>query len=188
MFKSLARYLVRRRDFTLWNTVLTEDNQHRRQLIDQVVQTALSETQDPDDITITVKAFMAANLPNELIELLEKIVLDSTAFTEHRSLQNLLILTAMKADSSRVMEYIQRLDNYDAPDIANIAVTDKFFEEAFAIFRKFDVNTSAIKVIFKRPFLNIISNLYRFLSTMLEIWIELMNLQKKLTNLLFGVF
>lgn len=146
LFKSLARYLVRRRDFSLWSTVLTEENQHRRQLIDQVVQTALSETQDPDDISITVKAFMAADLPNELIELLEKIVLDSSVFSEHRNLQNLLILTAMKADSSRVMEYIQKLDNYDAPDIANIAVTNKLYEEAFAIFRKFDVNSSAIKV------------------------------------------
>lgn len=88
---------------------------------------------------------MAADLPNELIELLEKIVLDNSAFSEHRNLQNLLILTAMKADSSRVMEYIQKLDNYDAPDIANIAVTNQLYEEAFAIFRKFDVNASAIK-------------------------------------------
>lgn len=147
MFKNLARYLVKRRDFALWSRVLTEDNPHRRQLIDQVVQTALSETQDPDDISITVKAFMAADLPNELIELLEKIVLDNSAFSEHRNLQNLLILTAIKADSSRVMEYIQKLDNYDAPDIANIAIANQLYEEAFAIFRKFEVNTSAIQVL-----------------------------------------
>jgi clathrin heavy chain len=50
----------------------------------QVVQTALSETQDPEDISVTVKAFMTADLPNELIELLEKIVLDSSVFSEHR--------------------------------------------------------------------------------------------------------
>jgi len=37
-------------------------------------------------------------------------------------LQNLLILTAIKADKTKVMEYIDRLDNYDAPDIANIAI------------------------------------------------------------------
>lgn len=48
------------------------------------MQTALSETQDPEDISVTVKAFMTADLPNELIELLEKIVLDGTAFSEHR--------------------------------------------------------------------------------------------------------
>jgi len=63
-----------------------------------------------------------------------------------RNLQNLLILTAIKADRSRVMEYINRLDNYDAPDIANIAITSELFEEAFAIFKKFEVNTSAIQV------------------------------------------
>lgn len=112
-----------------------------------MVQTALSETQDPEDISVTVKAFMTADLPNELIELLEKIVLDSSVFSDHRNLQNLLILTAIKADRTRVMEYINRLDNYDAPDIANIAINNELYEEAFAIFKKFDVNTSAIQVL-----------------------------------------
>lgn len=50
----------------------------------QVVQTALSETQDPEEISVTVKAFMTADLPNELIELLEKIVLDNSMFSDHR--------------------------------------------------------------------------------------------------------
>uniref|UniRef100_A0A5S6QG16 Clathrin heavy chain n=1 Tax=Trichuris muris TaxID=70415 RepID=A0A5S6QG16_TRIMR len=147
LFKSLSRYMVRRRDPELWAHVLQEGNSYRRPLIDQVVQTALSETQDPDDITVTVKAFMTADLPNELIEILEKVVLDNPSFGEHRNLQNLLILTAIKADHSRVMEYIQRLDNYDAPDIANIAITSELYEEAFAIFKKFNVNTSAIQVL-----------------------------------------
>ena len=57
-----------------------------------------------------------------------------------------MILTAIKADRSRVMEYITRLDNYDAPDIANIAISSELYEEAFAIFKKFEVNTSAIQV------------------------------------------
>ncbi len=147
LFKTEARYLVRRRDTDLWAIVLTEENEFRRQLIDQVVQTALNETQDPEDVSVTVKAFMSADLPNELIELLEKIVLENSVFSEHRNLQNLLILTAIKADRTRVMEYITRLDNYDAPDIANIAISSELFEEAFAIFKKFDVNTSAIEVL-----------------------------------------
>jgi len=147
LFKSLARYLVRRRDADLWASVLVEDNKYRRQLIDQVVQTALSETQDPEDVSVTVKAFMTADLPNELIELLEKIVLENSVFSDHRNLQNLLILTAIKADRTRVMEYITRLDNYDAPDIAGIAIGSELFEEAFAIFKKFEVNTSAIQVL-----------------------------------------
>ncbi|KAF3851318.1 hypothetical protein F7725_013090 [Dissostichus mawsoni] len=147
LFKSEARYLVRRKDPELWANVLEENNPFRRQLIDQVVQTALSETQDPEEVSVTVKAFMTADLPNELIELLEKIVLDNSVFSEHRNLQNLLILTAIKADRTRVMEYINKLDNYDAPDIANIAISNELFEEAFAIFKKFDVNTSAIQVL-----------------------------------------
>lgn len=44
------------------------------------------------------------------------------------------------------MEYITRLENYDAPDIASIAIGSELFEEAFAIFKKFDVNTSAVQV------------------------------------------
>ncbi|CAB3245743.1 unnamed protein product [Arctia plantaginis] len=150
LFKTQARYLVRRRDPDLWLDVLAESNPFKRQLIDQVVQTALSETQDPEDISVTVKAFMTADLPNELIELLEKIVLDNSVFSDHRNLQNLLILTAIKADRSRVMEYINRLDNYDAPDIANIAINNELYEEAFAIFKKFDVNTSAIQVLIEQ--------------------------------------
>ena len=39
---------------------------------------------------------MEADLPNELIELLEKVVLDNSVFSDHRNLQNLLILTAVK--------------------------------------------------------------------------------------------
>ncbi|CAC5403596.1 CLTC [Mytilus coruscus] len=132
----------------LWAQALVEDNEFRRQLIDQVVQTVSSETLDPDDISLTVKAFMIADLPNELIELLEKIILDdNSVFNDHRNLQNLLILTAIKADRTRVMEYINRLDKYDVPDIANIAINNELFEEAFAIFKKIDVNKSAMQVL-----------------------------------------
>lgn len=147
LFKSEARYLVRRRDPELWAQVLQDSNPFRRQLIDQVVQTALSETQDPEDVSVAVKAFMKAELPNELIELLEKIVLDNSIFADHRNLQNLLILTAIKADRTRVMDYINRLDHYDAPDIAGIAINSELYEEALAIYKKFDVNTSAIQVL-----------------------------------------
>jgi clathrin heavy chain len=84
LFKSEARYLVRRKEPSLWEQVLREDNQYRRSLIDQVIQTALAETQDPEEISVTVKAFMTADLPNNLIELLEKIVIDNSVFSEHR--------------------------------------------------------------------------------------------------------
>lgn len=61
----------------------------------QVVQTALSETQDPEEVSVTVKAFMTADLPNELIELLEKIVLDNSVFSEHRYCEGLVFLVGL---------------------------------------------------------------------------------------------
>ncbi|OAQ24879.1 clathrin, heavy polypeptide, isoform CRA_a [Linnemannia elongata AG-77] len=147
MFKHQARYLVKRRDANLWAHVLSNDNPSRRALIDQVVATALPETQDPEDVSITVKAFMAAYLPNELIELLEKIILESSAFSDNRNLQNLLILTAIQADKSKVMDYINRLDNFDAPDIADHAIRNGLYEEAFVIYQRHDVHASAINVL-----------------------------------------
>ncbi|PSN42946.1 Clathrin heavy chain 1 [Blattella germanica] len=156
------KYLVRRRDPELWAEVLNESNPYKRPLIDQVVQTALSETQDPEDISVTVKAFMTADLPNELIELLEKIVLDNSVFSDHRT---------------RVMEYINRLDNYDAPDIANIAINNQLYEEAFAIFKKFDVNTSAIQVLIDN--VNNLDRAYEFAERCNEpaVWSQLAKAQ-----------
>ena len=37
------------------------------------------------------------------------------------------------------MEYINRLNNYDAPDMAKAAIASELHEEAFAIFKKFEV-------------------------------------------------
>jgi len=147
LFKQQARYLVERQDLDLWATVLTEENEHRRQCIDAVVQNALPETKNPDVVSTTVKAFMTADLPNELIELLEKIVLQNSEFSDNRNLQNLLILTAIKADTTRVMDYINRLNNYDMPDIANIAVGSELYEEALVIFKKAELQKEAAKVL-----------------------------------------
>lgn len=96
MFKHQARYLVRRRDPALWAYALQENNENRRELIDQVIATALPECTDPEDVSSTVKAFMTADLPNELIELLERIILETSAFSDNKTLQNLLIFTAVK--------------------------------------------------------------------------------------------
>lgn len=151
-FKDQARYLVERMDLPLWAMVLNPENEFRRSLIDQVVASALPESHNPDEVSVTVKAFIEANMPNELIELLERIVLHGPAdgeFHRNRNLQNLLILTAIKADPARVMDYLNRLQNYDGPDIAKIAAspTYKLYEEAHFIYKKFDLGEEAIKVI-----------------------------------------
>jgi clathrin heavy chain len=62
--------------------VLDDNNPFRQQLIDQVIGTALPETKNPDEVSNTVKAFIAAQLPNQLIGLLEKLVLQVRAFDE----------------------------------------------------------------------------------------------------------
>jgi len=147
LYRLQARYLVERQSPDLWGMVLNPENEHRRQVIDQVVSTALPESTNAEDVSATVKAFIAADLPNELIELLEKIVLHKSAdFGKNRNLQNLLILTAIKADKTRVMDYINRLDNYDGPEIAKIALGDPYnlYEEAFLIYKKCDLHAEAM--------------------------------------------
>ncbi|PPR96846.1 hypothetical protein GOBAR_AA23821 [Gossypium barbadense] len=141
------RYVVERMDGDLWEKVLNPENEYRRQLIDQVVSTALPESKSPEQVSAAVKAFMTADLPHELIELLEKIVLQNSAFSGNFNLQNLLILTAIKADPSRVMDYITRLDNFDGPAVGEVAVEAQLYEEAFAIFKKFNLNVQAVNVL-----------------------------------------
>ncbi|PKA50598.1 Clathrin heavy chain 1 [Apostasia shenzhenica] len=147
LFKLQARYVVERMDADLWAKVLEPENEYRRQLIDQVVSTALPESKSPEQVSAAVKAFMTADLPHELIELLEKIVLQNSAFSGNFNLQNLLILTAIKADPSRVMDYINRLDNFDGPAVGEVAVEAQLYEEAFAIFKKFNLNVQAVNVL-----------------------------------------
>lgn len=63
----------------------------------QVVSTALPESKNPEQVSVAVKSFMGAGLQAELIELLEKIVLQNSSFSNNHNLQNLLIITAIKA-------------------------------------------------------------------------------------------
>lgn len=132
-----ARYVVERQDIDLWQKVLVEENSHRRQLIDQVVSTALPESKNPEQVSVCVKAFMSNNLQAELIELLEKIVLQNSSFSANPNLQNLLIITAIKSDPTRVKDYVNRLDNFDGPAVGEIAVNHELYEEAFEIYKKF---------------------------------------------------
>lgn len=151
LFKDLARYLVEKQDLELWQKVLKPEGFNegdpeppsRRYLLDQVVQTALPEAKNPDEVSTTVKAFMLCDMPEELIELLERIVLQGSEFSGNKNLQNLLILTAIRSNKEKVMEYINRLDNFDGPDIAKIAAKEEngLYEEALTIYIKFGKKT-----------------------------------------------
>ncbi|CAK7913259.1 clathrin heavy chain [[Candida] anglica] len=147
MYKYQARYLLQKSDFDLWGQVLSSENTHRRQLVDQVISTGIPELSDPEPISITVKAFMENDLPQELIELLEKIILEPSPFNDNTSLQGLLILTAIKADSSRVMNYIEKLDKFDPEEIAPLCIENQLYEEAFEIYDKFELRNDAMKVL-----------------------------------------
>jgi len=144
LFRDLAKYLVERQDLELWGKVLHKEEEgqedpQRRQLIDQIVEWALPESESADEVSVTVKAFMAADLPGELITLLERIVLQGSDFSDNKNLQNLLILTAIRADSTKVSQYIDELDNFDAKEIAVICVSEShtLYEEAYNIYVKF---------------------------------------------------
>jgi clathrin heavy chain len=45
------------------------------------------------------------------------------------------------------MNYISRLDNFDAPDIAAIALGSELFEEAFTIYKKYAQHVNAVGVL-----------------------------------------
>jgi clathrin heavy chain len=50
------------------------------------------------------------------------------------------------------MDYINRLDNFDGPEIALVALSDEYsmFEEALAIYKKFDMNVEAVDVLLQK--------------------------------------
>jgi len=134
LFKLQARHVVSRADAALWDSVLAEDTPARRGLVDQVVSTALPESRQPEQVSAAVKAFLKRDLQAELIELLEKIVLGAGsggAFAGNANLQNLLILTAVKADRSRVKDYVNRLDNFDGEEEGVAVFLGRFFGQVF---------------------------------------------------------
>lgn len=148
LYRMQAKYLVERKDKQLWARVLDPENTHRKSVIDSVVSSALPECKNAEEVSATVQAFMEAELPHELIELLERIVLHNSGFGNNENLQNLLILTAIKAKQEKVMDYIYRLDNYDGPQLAQICQEEQYclFDQALSIYKKFNLHLDAIKV------------------------------------------
>jgi clathrin heavy chain len=147
MYRAQARYLLERADPEIWQFVLGGNNVHRRPLVDQVTATAVPESTEPEKVSVAVKAFLEADLPAELIELLEKIILEPSPFSDNASLQNLLMLTAAKADKGRLMDYIHKLNAFNADEIANMCVDQGLYEEAFEVYKKVDNHSAATNVL-----------------------------------------
>jgi clathrin heavy chain len=109
----------------------------------------LAETKNFKEVSVTVKVFIESDLPNHLIKLLERFLLHKGYFADNKSLQNLLIFTAIRSDTTRVMDCINRLDNYDGLKLAEYAKKGQrqLFEEALCIYKKFNEPVEAIKVL-----------------------------------------
>ena len=60
----------------------------------------------------------------------------------------MLIITAIKTETQRVMDYIKKLDNFDGPQIAGIAIDAGLHEEGFVIYKKFD---QKVRVLLRAP-------------------------------------
>jgi len=146
LYKEQARYLVNRQSQELWARVLSPDNEHMKLVVDAVISTALPECDDPDRVQQTVDAFVAAEIPTQLLGLLEKIVMESPQFQNNPSLQNMLIITALKSDTSRVMTYVTRLENYDYERICVCLIQAQLYDEAIASYKKFNKNVEAVHV------------------------------------------
>lgn len=126
-------------------------------------------------VSIAVRAFIDASLPNHLIELLERIVLHSSDFADNKSLQNLLILTAIRSDQTRVMDYINRLNNYDGDELAKLALEGdaNLFDEALCIYKKFNMPVKAILVIIEKMDNIKMATEYAEKTNKPEVWSEL---------------
>jgi clathrin heavy chain len=147
MFRAQARYLLERAEPEVWAFALSDNNQYRRSLIDQVIATAVPESSEPTKVSTAVSAFLEADLPSDLIELLEKIILEPSSFSDSDHLQNLLMLTAAKSDKGRLMDYIHKLNEFDVQSIANVCIEQGLFEEALEIYKKVNDHQSAANVL-----------------------------------------
>ena len=147
LYRLQAQYLVESLSEILWKKVLDTENPHRKQVIDQVISVVLPITRNPDEVSVTVRAFIDAGLQSELLELLEKIVLHNNEFSRNKSLQNLLILTAITADSKRVKGLLTKLDSYEGSELALKCIEAGLFEEAYFIYDKMKEYSSAVEVI-----------------------------------------
>lgn len=150
LYKQQAAYLIRRRDPAVWARVLGPTNEHRDKLVKQIVVSSLPECRDAEDVSSTVKAFIAADLKADLIALLERLLFDGGAaasFRGNRNLHNLLLLTAISTAPERVQEFVDQLDNFDAPEVASVALQHGLYEEAFTLYRRANMHVEAIGVL-----------------------------------------
>ncbi len=150
MFKQQARYLLQRKDPSLWSYVLSSENTYRSALLDQAIGNVVPECTDAEQVSLVVKSLLAAELTSELVILLERLLLDvgsNNAFASNKTLQNLLLKTAMKAAPERVLDFLGRLKNYDPVEVSKVAISLGLFEEAFMACKLANRHADAVAII-----------------------------------------
>lgn len=168
--KLLARFLVRKASDILWDVALsTETNpveENRKNLIDKVITLAIPEavqSGNEEGVTVAIKSFSKIGLHQQLIELLEKIVIDTRSFlangtspeasitirnfANNPALQTLLITTSIAVDKQRVISYVKKLDNFNAEMTAPRAIAAGLYEEAYLMYHKFKYYVDALNVL-----------------------------------------
>ena len=145
-WRDQAQYLVESVKPELWEIVLDANNKNKKFLIDQKISVSLPLNRNSEEVRVTVKAFISSGLQSELLELLEKLVLHNPDFSRNKSLQNLLILTAITAAPKKVKGFLNKLDLYEGPKLAIKCIEHFFIEEAYFIYEKIKDYTSAIDV------------------------------------------
>lgn len=168
--KLLAKFLVRKASETLWDIALSPetnpDEGNRKILIDKVITLAIPEAVslgNEEGVTVAIKSFGKAELHQHLIELLEKIVIDTRSFltnanspeasttirnfANNPALQTLLITTSIAVDKQRVISYVKKLDNFNAEMAAPRAISAGLYEEAYLMYHKFKYYVEALNVL-----------------------------------------
>jgi clathrin heavy chain len=146
MWKPLGRYLVEQMDLDLWHSVLEDTSFDKKQLVEAVRHDALAHTASPDEVIATVRAFMQANMTEELTTILDQVVLHGQ-FQKNKYLENLLLISAIKSRPEKVAEYVGRLQHYDPLEIGPMAVNAGLFESAFHVFEKAQMKKEAVSVL-----------------------------------------
>ena len=147
MFKKQAQYLVDCMDDELWGRVLAEDTEARGHLVENLVGQVLPDCKEAHKVALCVKVFLDADLPNYLIELLDKIVVQTGQFKGEKNLETLLIMTAVKSSPERVQDYVSKLDNIDPVAVAGACVEGKLLDEAIALYEKASENEKVMDVL-----------------------------------------
>lgn len=148
-----ASELVRRKDTHLWRHHLSVENVQREQLATKVINEIIPNTQDGEQISATIDAFMlATDMVKHLLQLLEALVFrgKDPRLHHHSNIQNLLLVTAIKSCPERVMRYVTELRNFDAAVIADESIKAKLYEEALAVYNNFNMDVQAVHVLCHR--------------------------------------